>query len=267
MSTSFNTNSDTAQKTKKRLSMTLICSTAILFSLTSFVLAPLYTYTCSDVIFSVTVLPEIIEIIMDIIDVVTYAICLSTIIYSIFKFSFKGSLHLGAIYCTAVFLKYTANLVLTFIFDGTIGFNDFLYVIIYFIMDEIVLLLVSALSSSFIRKYYEKKALTEKANNRLGIKNVTTQEEVFNTSKIFSRKNPLQASALTMGVILSIIKILSRIRYDIYIGAPASVADAMWMSAYYLSDLLIIPIAYAIAWLMVSRFEKKEQEDISSSDK
>ena len=240
------------------LSKLLILTTAALFSLNSLILSPLYTYSCIE--FSFTVIPEIIEIVIDILDVITYALCFSIIIYSIFRFSCKGSFHITIIYCAAVFLKYTANLIITFIIDSYIGFSDLWYVLIYFILDLFLLILILSFASYFIKNYYKQKTVLEKANNRLGIKNTSVKEEIFSSGRIFSKKNPLQLSALTMGIIMSVTKILSRIRFDIYVGAPSSLSDTLWMITYYISDILIIPVMYTVAWLVFSHLEKKDTD-------
>ena len=75
-------NSTISDNISKRLLRTLVATATLLFSLYCFILAPLYTYMSADVLFSVTVIPEIIKIIMDIIDVLSYSLCFSTIIYS-----------------------------------------------------------------------------------------------------------------------------------------------------------------------------------------
>ncbi len=260
MSTDIKKESHIEQRTKKKLSRTLILSAAILFSLTSFVLAPIYTYVCSDIVFAVTVIPEIIDVLISILDIMAYAVCFSTIIYSFFKFSPKESVHLCVTYCAAVFLKYTANIIVTLISNGTIESADIIYVLIYFVLDLLLFTLVALFSGSFVKKYYKKKSITDKANSRLGIETSTKREEIFNSGKIFSKQNPLQCSALASAVILSAARIFSRLRFDIYVGAPQSFTDGMWMAVYYLSDILIIPIVYALSWLIFSNFDSKEQQ-------
>ncbi len=250
-----------SNKTRKRLSRTLIISAAILFSLISFVLSPLYTYTCSDVLYAVTALPEIIEIVIDITEVVAYAVCFATIIYSIFKFSLGSSVKLMVTYCAAVFLKYTANLIISFIWDGAVSTPDFVYVFVYFALDAVILLTIVAFSSSFIRKYHEKRTVTKKSNNTLGKATPSIQEELFDGKKIFILSNPLHRSALAAGIVLSAIKIVTRILFDISLGAPTSVSDTLWMITYYVSDILIAIIVYAISVYMFTHFNAKEQED------
>lgn len=246
--------------TKKRLLRTLIVTTAILFSLSCFVLSPLYTYMCADILFAATAMPEIIEIIIDITDIVTYALCFATIVYSIFKFSLKGSVSMLVSYGIAVFLKYSANLVVTFIFDGSVSPSSAVYVLLYFALDMIILLTVALSTASIFRKYNEKRNITKKANNALGKATPSIEEELFGGNKLFVRANPLHRSALLTGIVLSAIKIVTRILFDIAYGAPTTLADALWMIAYYVSDILIAVIVYAISVYMFTHFNSKEQK-------
>ena len=58
---------------QNRISTTLILCVIILFSLQTFIINPLYVYTSSDVVFATTPLPEIIEILGDIVDPIAYS--------------------------------------------------------------------------------------------------------------------------------------------------------------------------------------------------
>ncbi len=249
------------EKKRKRLFCTLLISSAVFLVLSSIILTPLYIYACSDVVYATTAIPEILEIVIDIVDVMAYAVCFSVIIYSIFKFSLKSSVRLILVYCAYVFLKYLANLVISSIVDGVFSPSDVIYVLIYLALDIILLALILTIAIAFMRRYYENRSVIEKANNTLEKKTPSVHEDLFAAKKFFSPKNPLQCAALVTGIILSAAKILSRIRYDIYIGAPTSLADTMWMIAYYASDILIAIIVYAISLYMFAHFEAKEQGD------
>jgi len=78
---------DIVLKNKKRLLRILIVSCTVLFSLYCFVLAPLYTHMCADIVFAVTVLPEILKFIIEIVDIIAYAVCFAAIIYSIYRYT------------------------------------------------------------------------------------------------------------------------------------------------------------------------------------
>ena len=247
--------------TKKRLMRTLVAVTVLLFSLSCFILAPLYTYMCADILFAATAMPDIIKLLIDIIDVISYALCFSTIIYSIFKFSLVGSVRIIIIYCVAVFLKYAANLGITLIFDGKVSAETVVYVLAYFALDSIILLAIALITASTFKKYNERRAITKKANNAIGKATLSVEDELFGGNRLFVLSNPLHRSALFTGIILSAIKIVSRILFDIAYGAPKTLSDALWMIAYYISDILIAIIVYAISLYMFTHFNEIEQKN------
>lgn len=248
------------KRIKKRIRTLLILSTLILFSLLSFILKPTYTFMCSDVIYSVTVWPEILEIIIDAIEVITYAISFAIIIYSIFRFSASGSRSLITTYCIIILLKYLIDTAVSFIFDGAVSLDDIVFVLIYFLFDAVILTIIVLCSARLIDSANARKNSIEKANTVLGIKNSSYDDSIFASNKFFSKSNPLQCSALIAGIVLSAAKIISRIRFDIYVGAPTSLSDAMWMVTYYISDILIALIVYAISVFMFSTLYSSEKK-------
>lgn len=262
MNTDLKLNADTTRISRKRLLLTLIVASAVFFALSSLILSPLYIYTCSDVLYATTALPEIIDIVIDIVDVAAYAVSFSIIIYSIFKFTFKKSLGLIFVYISFVILKYLANLIITSISDGVFSPDEAIYVLIYLVLEFILFGIVLILPSILIPNYYAKRAVIEKANAKLGKKTPSVHEELFTSKKFFSTKNPLHLSALVTGIILSVAKISTRILFDMYIGLPTSFADAAWMIAYYVSDILIALIVYAISLYIFAHFEAKEIQEI-----
>ena len=181
--------------------------------------------------------------------------------YSVFKFSLVGSVRIIIIYCVAVFLKYAANLGITLIFDGKVSAETVVYVLAYFALDSIILLAIALITASTFKKYNERRAITKKANNAIGKATLSVEEELFGGNRLFVLSNPLHRSALFTGIILSAIKIVSRILFDIAYGAPKTLSDALWMIAYYISDILIAIIVYAISLYMFTHFNEKEQKN------
>jgi len=65
-------------------------------------------------------------------------------------------------------------------------------------------------------------------------------------------------SSLKLAVMISGIKIVTRVISDLYYGAPESLAEGLIMIAYYTSDLLNGVIFYTILWFLFSHINKKE---------
>lgn len=248
-------------KERKRLWRTLLVSVVSLVFIYSFLLAPLYTYTLSNVLFDSTPLPEIIHLFLNVVDVLSYSICFSIIIYSIFKYSLRRTWKLLGIYCAAIFTKYLANFLITSLVDRVLDVSDIRYVLLYFIFDIVMLSLICFFSCIFIGRFSERKKIIEKSSRALGQPLPDLVEEQFSVKKIFVKENPLHRCALSTAIILSLTKLLSRLFSDLYVGAPTSIADLCWMIAYYLSDILIAVIVYTVSLFVFNHLNIKHLKD------
>ncbi len=245
----------------RKISITLILSAVIFFSLQAFILNPLYVYTGNDVLFSETPIPEILGIFNDICYPLGYALCFACVSYAIFKFSFSRSAKPIIILSVAFLLRYVANYVVSSIAEGGFRFSDIpASVLLPFGLDILIFAIICAIVCTRIKRYYVDYEQMLKANAALGKRMPSVHEDVFVDQKIISFKNPLHYSAALTGVVLSAVKILTRIRYDILFGAPDGAADVIWMIAYYMSDILIAPLVYAASLLLFSYLEKKTSD-------
>ncbi len=236
------------KKMRRKLSLLIIISAAILFSLSSLILAPIYIYTCSDVLYSVTAIPEIIDIVIDIVDIFAYAVCFAVLILSTSKFGISGAVRHLMIFSAACFLRYTANLLITFLSYGSVNSSDVLSVVLPFILDTAIAISIILVSSAATKRHYKATAaLSESAS-------VINSNEV----KLFNSKNPLHLSALYSGAVLSFARIFTRVIYDLFYGLPTTFSDAVWMITYYISDLLILVIVYAISLYIFSKIDSKK---------
>lgn len=252
------TNIDSATR---KISLALIFSAAIFFSLQAFILNPLYVYTSSNVLFSTTPIPEIIGILNDISYPLGYALCFACVTYSIFKFSLYRAKKQIIILSAAFLLRYVANYVISSIIDGGFRFAEIpAAVILPFGLDMLLFAVVCIIVRARIKRYYETYEQALKANIILNKKAPSVYEDIFENQKIISFKNPLHYSAALTGILLSATKILTRIRFDIAYGAPSGVADTIWMIAYYISDLLIVALVYAASLLLFAFLEKKTKD-------
>ncbi|MBO5683240.1 MAG: hypothetical protein J6S10_04585 [Clostridia bacterium] len=245
---------------QKRICTALVVLALAFFFLQTFIINPLYVYTSSDVLFAVTPIPEILDILGDIIDPIGYALCFAAVSYSIFKFSAARSAKPIAILCVAFFIKWMVNYAISSIADGAITLSDIKYPILYFIFDMLIFIAVCIATSTVSKRYHERRAEIQKSNSVLGKRTPSVHEEIFEGDKLISLKNPLHFSAFFAGALLSLVKIATRVIFDIKLGAPTSVGDALWMITYYASDLLILVLVYAASLMLFSYFEKRDVE-------
>ena len=209
------------------LSLLILCPIYLVLSIT-------YSIFYSDIVFSIGILPKVLTILVVLCDIVSYAVCFSIFIYSVYRRGFKSTLPLIGLYGGIVLLKYLATVLLhTLIFRYS---PDFFSAIVSWILD--ILVLAAAL---FI--------ITVSISKR--------QENAVDFSGIFSKENPLQITSLFIGIFISAIKLIQRILFDIGYGAPDDILEVLWMSVSYLSDILICFIVYIVCNFTIKRIYNK----------
>ncbi len=206
------------EKTQKRLLiLTVIASlVSMLFYLS---LSAIYTVLGSNIVYG-SYLP-IIDIFMWLVNVLSYAVIFSIIIYSVSKSGAKQTLALILIYCGIVLVKNLFVPVINSIILG-IGLStpDLLYPILVWLLDVVL-----AFAVLFIAHF--------KSSN-------------------------LSTAALIVGILLSATTLLPRIIYDIGYGAPSSSEDLFVMIAAYASDFLVIAVIYFVSHFAIKYLKKGE---------
>ena len=238
----------------------LICSCAILFAAITFVLEPISVWTLSDITVSVSIVPDIINIILELAENLAFAVCYSIIIYAAILRSSKAAFALCGVYAIACFVRRLAVLGITYVTYSYIDATDIFNVCAYLLLEVAMALTVVAFSTFLGKRYRAQLAQKQKAAQALG--NLSLVEEI-NFSSVFTKSNPIQCGALFAGVMLSFIKIAMRINHDIkytkIYGAPDGVGEILTMIVYYTSDILVGVIFYALAWLITSKLLQRSR--------
>ena len=84
------------------------------------------------------------------------------------------------------------------------------------------------------------------------------ENDVAEFNKLYSRNNALHRSALCVAVVISAIKLISRMVFDIGYGLPDGMTDLLWMVAGYASDLLSGVIVYLISIFLIKKLHNKD---------
>lgn len=231
--------------TKKRLRLSVMLTTLVLFGLSCFLLSPLYVSLCSNILYRDGFLAHLINFINNVFYIAVYAVCFSAFIYSVYKCGTKRSFSLVAVYCAAVLLRYIANVVVQTFIDGVFpAFEELRPAILGFIFD-----LITAFAVILIAHLCLKNINTGKSNI-----------SCLPFEKLYLSANPLQKSSLFTGILLASIKVLTRVIYDVGYGAPTGILDLLRMIVYYLSDVLICVIIYLASLLLIMYFDKKDSK-------
>ena len=228
------------------------------------IMAKIYTVTCSDILIMYTAWPEVIEILINILECGIYGISYAILIYAAYRFQGENIMRFAFIYGASVLFKYVANYVMTWLTDTGMSADYLLenlsYVLIYTAIELLQCALVLFVVLKSMKTYHKFIEQQVRIAQKFSDTSITPRTYVFPFTALFSWKNPLQKCALWSGVVISGFKVFSRLIYDINYGWPSSVVDALWMLISYLLDVFAgLAVCLLITYLLM-QFDKKEQD-------
>ena len=258
-----------SSNTQKKSPLRWLTPTMALFSLGLFAILSLgltlfYNYCNTDILLYSSVLPEILKMLIDLLEVGIYAICFSLLLFSaFFRHENAPSLSLLFIYIGALVFRRICDLVGVLILYGSLDSLDLTYAMVYILLDTALGLTVFFLSRSGANRYYRNQANALRGGALFGDGEVRlSTESIHPFRSIIDTKNLIQSRVLTVAIVLSGIKVLSRLVYDIDYGAPADVKEFFIMVVYYLSDLFLAVIFYVLSILVLNKlFKHKQKKD------
>ena len=255
--------------TQKKSPLRWLTHTMTLFSLGLFAILSLgltlfYNYCNTDILLYTSVLPEILKVLIDLLEVGIYAICFSLLLFSaFFRHENAPSLSLLFIYIGGVTFRRVCDLVGVLILYGSLDSLDLTYAVVYILLDTALAIAVFFLSRGGANRYYRAQANALRADTLFGDGEVQLSTQSLHPFRsIVDKKNLIQARVLTVSIILAGIKVLSRLVYDIDYGAPADAKEFLIMTVYYLSDLLLAVAFYVLSILVLNKlFKHKQKKD------
>ena len=208
---------------KKKLFWNLLITATVLFTIISLVLSPIISVISNNIVYAYTLLPDVLILLTDILNLIALSVCSAIIIYSITKFGMQASSSLLTVYVSAFFLKYSADMLVSYLILHTLDASVIISYAMAFLIDLILILIIAFIAYRAYRSESTRKKV-----------------------------------AVTSAIIVSLSKVLSRIIYDISYGAPTDLSDLIWMIVYYLSDLLVGAIFVLISMHVFKHLTKKE---------
>ena len=224
------------RNSKKRIYVLTIVICSVIFALSSFLIKPLNISFSTDIMLMDSWVMYVFDVLLVLCEVAAYSVMFAAVIF--FVLSENGFPKKLILICALVCaLRRFADIIMTVIFYGALSLED-LYLVIFYIAVELLQIFVVWFLTKRCKNVFSKEALPLK--------------------KPFDKENPLQVSALLAGAFLSLVKVVSRIIYDIsyslFVGPPQNVGEILAMAIYYLSDIAITFISYALILLTVKLF-------------
>ena len=227
----------------------------LIFSLCAFqaiVLNPLYLWISSDTLLANEIVLLGFDILFSLLNLSFYWIALAFLLFFSVRFSSKAVLSSFGIYIAAVVFRYAAELLSGYMILGFPLLSDFLTDAVYLGIDVLLDLVIWAVAFGLSVLLLRTCIKREKgAGYSLLTKHVPFE-------KLVDFKNPISRAMAVLALVPSSVQILYRIRYDIYLGAPADVIDLLWMILYYVSDLLTVLIGYLLIRVLIDHLSLKE---------
>lgn len=245
---------------KKLLRLLLIFSFGL--SALFVMLARLYAVSCTDITIMYTAWPEVLEIVVNLVECVIFGIAYAVLVYAAYRLPEGGLKPYIIAYFGSVLFKYIGNYLVTWLTDTTMSADYLLenltYILIYVAMELSQAVLVLLIIWRTMKAYHAFIERQMRIAANLPGAEVDVRTYAFPFTKLISLKNPLQKCALGSGALVSVYKIVSRVIYDVSYGAPTSVADALWMLVYYLTDIFVgFAVCLLITYLLMS-FDRRE---------
>jgi len=261
------------KKAKKVFTITLLLFCLLPILLNALCLVPLYAIISANV--SYTVLSQVLDYVLDVFDIIAFAVPYALMIFSVLLLTRKQARSVMIFYIFAFAARIPCRLIMNVFLYKTLGsatdiIIDVIYLLVYYIFEVLQLFIVYWFATTDSSRYLLhisnlKKSKKQKKGMGPEIKHVIP------FAKFLDWYNPLQRSALKMGILIYAVKICTRILNDIIIGAPTSFGEVLVMIAYYLSDILYGLVAYIIALLVFtviyekSKAKKEADEEASPS--
>ena len=263
---------------KKRVSKMLWLFMALFFLLplilNNLVIIPIYAVLSADTLYSDTALTIVIKYIQDFFDLFAFSSAYALIMFSALLLDKKRSCFIAVFYSLTYLFVIPVKILMNVVIYGSLGNTeqiiiDVIYLGVYFVLYLLQLLAVYIFAATDSSRYISSiEALKSSKRDKTRAK-AEQIGSVLPFSKFIDWYNPLQRSAIKMSVLITAIKVGTRIVNDVVVGAPESFGEVMIMVVYYLSDFIYGAVAYLVALFIISLFFerlKKKDGDVSPSE-
>ncbi len=208
----------------------------------------------SDISLSETILPSIWDLLLAFMQFVFYWICIFLFVSGVLEKGIRGFSPLWIWFLGSSFVRAFGNMLVSYFMNMDSFDSDTFIENVFYSSQEILmdigffLLIFLILYLTIIRKSTEKN-------------------ENFQSLSLFKKPFSVINLAVLLSVLIpSLFRVISRIRYDIFFGAPQNSADIIWMIIYYLLDVLMLLVGYLIVISLLNRLHKCFGKDYETYD-
>ena len=258
----------TFEKRNGSMPLWMAAATFGIYFLICFGLTLPYHYSNTDIILYSSVLPEILDVLTDLLETAVFSFAFSFLIYSVFKKGNRSTtIGLFSIFLGAVLFRRICELIVILIVFKSLSANDFITSAASLLLEWLMVGGIVLLIHVCANKHYRDAALSRKKSMLFSDDEIEPNRSFFYPfKKIYSKQNSVQHCLMLIGIILSAVRIASRIIFDIFYtvenGFPSDAVEILkeigTMAIYYSSDILIGILFYVSSILILSRLYRKE---------
>ncbi len=240
---------------------------AAVYSFNSILLSYLKIELSSDVLYSDTVLPTILDYIREFAELVAIAVCYAVMICVLYRCGKQRIKPIFALFISATAYKYLANTVVTWLASGSIPSSwalNLVNVIYYTLLEFLQLFIIYIIICPIIERFRSEKALAEKRLELLDEGEGMAMPKVYPFERIYDKKNCLCRSAFFCSLVIFIAKLLGDIISDSWMiivgGLPTEWVTWVLMAVNYISKFIFALIAYFVIYIAISSMLKSSDK-------
>ena len=256
------------QLSVRRMFRLTVWVAALCYAVGSFLLSPLYIRFASDIAFSdawwVYILYYLTE--EGLLDMAAFAVCYTATLYAVWCAGLKKAIRVPLAFALITFGKFVVNFFMTSITDSALPSMDaFLsfdlpYIAALFLLEMLQYAVIIGIAL-WVKHLYSRKREYLEACAMLAGKEPAPDAVLLPLTRLLSWKNPIQRSALFMGVVIFVLRFATHQIYQITLYIQTGASDGwLIMVLDLISDIFIGVIFYFAAMLLINRFARKDSE-------
>lgn len=221
------------------------------------ILSPIYTQVAADILYSNTILPDVLGLTISLFDVIFAAAQYTAIALSVILF--RNAAYRRAVLLISfgeIAIERALNLVVSMVTNNSGTSSGLNITLVYFALEAFQLCICVLIARFVCSEATKKYVMLRVAARRLGEPEFNWISEIYPYSAPHRVKNPIIRCGWILGVIFAALKVLSRFIYDLSYGAPSGWNEIAQMIAGYLSDILCGALIFLFVILFAACFFK-----------
>ena len=247
----------------KRIAVWTTVAVFLAYAVCCFLLSPVLSILTEDVVFADTILPMLVDVVKDAIEIAAVSMCYAAIIFSVYCFGARSAFKIAIVFFIATFFKYTANITIGWMLGGGVSELwawDIVNIVFYTLLESAQIVILFFISKGIIEAY-QKKAAAIEINKSILAEKSNTEGNILPFKQIYDRNNCLMRSALICGIVTAVVKSIGMLLDDLWLiiafGAPKELVTVLKMLLNYVSGIIPGALCYFVIWIAVSVFSAK----------